>query len=436
MALIEAVRRARDSRFARKPDRRGGGAARRRNRPARGRPLRRVHRRLRGVRAARRRQEPLQRQGRAQGRRRRHRRARPGDRGRRRRASSASSTRSSSRSTAPTTRAASAPTPSSACASPSPRPPPTRPTCRCSATSADRTRTSCPFRCSTSSTAARTPTTASTCRSSSSRRSAPTTFAEALRWGTETYHVLKGELRRPRATRPASATRAASPPTCPATARASTSSSQAIEKAGFTPGTDIALGLDVAATEFFKDGVVPLRGQGLDGRGAHRVLRRPRRRLPDRHDRGRARRGRLGRLEGTSPRSSASKIQLVGDDLFVTNPTRLADGIKRGVANSLLVKVNQIGTLSETLDAVDMAHRAGYTTMFSHRSGETEDTTIADLVGRDRTRVRSRAARPPAASASRNTISFCASRRSWATRRSSPAARPSRASRADSSEPH
>ena len=74
-----------------------------------------------------------------------------------------------------------------------------------------------------------------------------------------------------------------------------------------------------------------------------------------------------------------SKIQLVGDDLFVTNPTRLADGIKRGVGNSLLVKVNQIGTLSETLDAVDMAHRAGYTTMFSHRSGETEDTTIADL---------------------------------------------------------
>ncbi len=87
-----------------------------------------------------------------------------------------------------------------------------------------------------------------------------------------------------------------------------------------------------------------------------------------------------GTAGSTSPRSSAAKIQLVGDDLFVTNPERLKKGIDLGVANSLLVKVNQIGTLSETLDAVDMAHRAGYTTMFSHRSGETEDTTIADLV--------------------------------------------------------
>ena len=100
--------------------------------------------------------------------------------------------------------------------------------------------------------------------------------------------------------------------------------------------------------------------------------------LPDRLDRGRLRRGRPGRL-GRLTRVLGGEIQLVGDDLFVTNPERLAMGIEKGLANSILIKVNQIGTLSETLDAVDLAHRSAYTTVMSHRSGETEDTTIADL---------------------------------------------------------
>ena len=102
-------------------------------------------------------------------------------------------------------------------------------------------------------------------------------------------------------------------------------------------------------------------------------------RYPDRLDRGRHGRGRLGGLEGPDRARSATRCQLVGDDLFVTNTERLSDGIKRGVANSILVKVNQIGTLTETLEAVEMAHRAAYTAVMSHRSGETEDSTIADL---------------------------------------------------------
>ena len=104
-----------------------------------------------------------------------------------------------------------------------------------------------------------------------------------------------------------------------------------------------------------------------------------RRRLPDRLDRGPAGRGRLGRLESTLTEPLGDRVQIVGDDLFVTNPERLAPRHRRGRANALLVKVNQIGTLTETLDAVDLAHRHGYRCMMSHRSGETEDTTIADL---------------------------------------------------------
>ena len=137
--------------------------------------------------------------------------------------------------------------------------------------------------------------------------------------------------------------------------------------------------MDVAATEFFKDGVVHFEGKNWTAEAltdyyveladAYPIVTIEDALAEDDWDSWKHLTEKLG-----------SKIQLVGDDLFVTNPARLADGIERGVGNSLLVKVNQIGTLSETLDAVDMAHRAGYTTMFSHRSGETEDTTIADLV--------------------------------------------------------
>ncbi|MGO1922121.1 MAG: phosphopyruvate hydratase, partial [Microbacterium sp.] len=154
---------------------------------------------------------------------------------------------------------------------------------------------------------------------------------------------------------------------------------KAIEKAGFTPGTDIALGLDAAATEFFNDGVYRLDNKDWDSAGLTQYYVGLVNDFPiitiedglaeDDWDGWKALTDALG-----------SKVQLVGDDLFVTNPARLADGIKRGVGNSLLVKVNQIGTLTETFDAVSLAQRSGYTAMISHRSGETEDTTIADLV--------------------------------------------------------
>ena len=153
---------------------------------------------------------------------------------------------------------------------------------------------------------------------------------------------------------------------------------KAIEKAGFTPGSEIALGLDVAATEFFNDGVYRLDNKDwtaeqltdyyADLVDSFPIVTIEDALAEDDWEHWTALTERLGK-----------KVQLVGDDLFVTNPSRLADGIKRGAANSLLVKVNQIGTLSETLDAIDLAHRSGYTTMLSHRSGETEDTTIADL---------------------------------------------------------
>ena len=152
------------------------------------------------------------------------------------------------------------------------------------------------------------------------------------------------------------------------------------EAAGYAAGKDFHLGLDVASTEFFQDGAYHLHGEGkrFDPAGMVGYLEDLVAKFPivsiedgcaeDDFEGWKLLTDRLG-----------GKIQLVGDDLFVTNPVRLADGIRRGLANSILVKVNQIGTLSETLDAVDMAHRAGYTSVMSHRSGETEDSTIADL---------------------------------------------------------
>ncbi len=155
---------------------------------------------------------------------------------------------------------------------------------------------------------------------------------------------------------------------------------KSVEAAGYKPGEDIMLALDAASSEFYKDGKYILSGEGktLDSDEmaayyADLCTRYPILSIEDGMDE--------DDWQGwkTLTDMVGDKVQLVGDDLFVTNPTRLADGIEQGVANSILIKVNQIGTLSETFDAVDMAHRASYTSVMSHRSGETEDATIADL---------------------------------------------------------
>ncbi|WP_065570243.1 phosphopyruvate hydratase [Microbacterium oleivorans] len=203
------------------------------------------------------------------------------------------------------------------------------------------------------------------------------TFSESLRWGAEVYQVLKKELQAA-GYATGLGDEGGFAPDLPSNREGLDFLVKAIEKAGFTPGREIALGLDVAATEFFSDGVYRLENKDWSAEqlvdyyadlvDSFPIVTIEDALAEDDWENWTALTERLG-----------SKVQLVGDDLFVTNPQRLADGIKRGAANSLLVKVNQIGTLSETLDAIDVAHRAGYTTMLSHRSGETEDTTIADL---------------------------------------------------------
>ncbi|OAH51238.1 phosphopyruvate hydratase [Microbacterium oleivorans] len=202
-------------------------------------------------------------------------------------------------------------------------------------------------------------------------------FSESLRWGAEVYQVLKKELQAA-GYATGLGDEGGFAPDLPSNREGLDFLVKAIEKAGFTPGSQIALGLDVAATEFFNDGVYRLENKDwtaeqltdyyADLVDSFPIVTIEDALAEDDWENWTALTERLGK-----------KVQLVGDDLFVTNPQRLADGIRRGAANSLLVKVNQIGTLSETLDAIDVAHRAGYTTMLSHRSGETEDTTIADL---------------------------------------------------------
>ena len=208
--------------------------------------------------------------------------------------------------------------------------------------------------------------------------SAPT-VADAVRMGAEVFHHLKKDLK------------AAGHNTnvgdeggfAPGLKSADEALSfivKAIEGAGYKPGDDVMLALDAAASEFYKKGKYVMEGEGktLDAEGMIKyyeglIARYPIFSLED----GLAEDDWQGWAALTS--ALGGKVQLVGDDIFVTNPDRLARGIKQGIANSILVKVNQIGTLSETLEAVQMAHKAGYTAVLSHRSGETEDATIADI---------------------------------------------------------
>ena len=202
-------------------------------------------------------------------------------------------------------------------------------------------------------------------------------FREALRWGAEVYHALKGVLKE-RGLATGLGDEGGFAPNLESNRAALDLILEAIDKAGYAAGTDIALALDVAASEFFEGGSYAFEG---GSRTAAEMIDYYEQLVDDYP---------LVSIEDpldeedwdgwkTLTERLGSRVQIVGDDLFVTNPERLQRGISTGTANSLLVKVNQIGSLTETLDAVDLAHRNGYTCMMSHRSGETEDTTIADL---------------------------------------------------------
>ena len=202
-------------------------------------------------------------------------------------------------------------------------------------------------------------------------------FAEALRQGAEVYHALKSTLKKAGQST-GLGDEGGFAPDLPGARAALDFILEAIALAGFEAGKDFALGLDVAATEFFADGVYSFEGQKLSPQQltefwAGLVRDYPIATIEDPL----AEDDWEGYVHLTSEIGSA--VQLVGDDLFVTNPTRLQKGIDLGACNSILVKVNQIGSLTETLDAVSLAQRSGYTAILSHRSGETEDTTIADL---------------------------------------------------------
>ncbi|MDO5032832.1 phosphopyruvate hydratase [Corynebacterium sp.] len=203
------------------------------------------------------------------------------------------------------------------------------------------------------------------------------TFSEALRQGTEVYHALKAVIK-DKGLSTGLGDEGGFAPSVGSTKEALDLIVEAIKNAGLKPGEDIALALDVASSEFFKDGKYHFEGAEHTAEEMAKVY---------------------GELVAAYPIVSiedplqeddwegytkltaelGDKVQIVGDDFFVTNPKRLAEGIEKKAANALLVKVNQIGTLTETFDAVELAHRNGYRTMMSHRSGETEDTTIADL---------------------------------------------------------
>jgi len=204
-------------------------------------------------------------------------------------------------------------------------------------------------------------------------------LAEAVRWGAEVFHTLKKKLHE-KGLATAVGDEGGFAPDLASTRDALDFIMASIEQAGFKPGEDIALALDCASTEFFKDGKYRISGEdlSLDGPGMAEYLDKLCRDYPIRSIEDGMAEDDFAGWKALTDRIGNS-VQLVGDDLFVTNPERLRDGIEQGLANSLLVKVNQIGTLSETLDAVSIANRAGYTAVMSHRSGETEDATIADL---------------------------------------------------------
>jgi enolase len=204
-------------------------------------------------------------------------------------------------------------------------------------------------------------------------------LAEAVRMGAEIFHTLKRRLHEAGHNTNVGDEGGFAPNLASADA-ALAFITAAIEAAGYRPGEQVALALDPAASEFYKDGRYVLAGEGktLDAGGMVRfyedlVARYPIVSIED----GMAEDDWAGWAELT--RALGKTVQLVGDDLFVTNPARIKQGIEQGIANAVLIKVNQIGTLSETLDAVEMAHRAAYACVMSHRSGETEDSTIADL---------------------------------------------------------
>ncbi|MEV8184056.1 phosphopyruvate hydratase [Specibacter sp. NPDC078692] len=203
------------------------------------------------------------------------------------------------------------------------------------------------------------------------------TFSEGLRWGVEVYHNLKAVLQE-KGLSTGLGDEGGFAPNLPSNRAALDLILEAITRAGYKPGTDVALALDVASSEFFKDGAYQFEGKALTAAEmsayyAELVADYPLVSIEDPLDE--------DDWEGWKTLTDAigDEVQIVGDDLFVTNPERLSRGIDTATANSLLVKVNQIGSLTETLDAVSMAQRAGYTTITSHRSGETEDTTIADI---------------------------------------------------------
>jgi enolase len=202
-------------------------------------------------------------------------------------------------------------------------------------------------------------------------------FREALRTGAEVYHALKSVLKK-KGLSTGLGDEGGFAPSLPTNAAALDLIAEAVQAAGFTLGTDIVLAMDVAATEFHKDGAYVFEGSPKSTDEMINYYAKLAETYPivsiedplDEED-----------WAGWTALTAqiGGKVQIVGDDLFVTNPTRIGRGIAEGAANAVLVKVNQIGSLTETLDAVDMAHRAGFKTMMSHRSGETEDTTISDL---------------------------------------------------------
>ncbi len=238
-------------------------------------------------------------------------------------------------------------------------------------------------------------------------------FREALRWGAEVFHMLK-KLIHGQGMSTAVGDEGGFAPNVASHEAAIQLILKAITEAGYEPGTQIALGLDCASSEFYRDGKYTLAGEGgisLSSQEFTNLLatwcdKYPIISIED----GMAENDWEGWKLLTD--QLGKKVQLVGDDLFVTNTKILREGIQKGVANSILIKINQIGTLTETFAAIEMAKRAGYTAVVSHRSGETEDSTIADIAWRP-TPCRSRRVRCRVRTAWPSTTSSCASRKSW-----------------------